>query len=62
MRAVIVSPDVGYGHGDGGLSGGGYYANPYYGYQPGWHPDNPGYDPPYTQAEITDLLSYACRK
>ncbi len=34
MQAVIVGPDVGYGHGDGdgGLYGGGYYAYPYYGY------------------------------
>ncbi len=62
LQAVIVSPDVGYGYSGGGVYGGGYYAYPFYGYQHGWHPGNPSYDLPYTQADITDLLPYAYRR
>ena len=64
LQAVIVSPDVGYGHG-GALNAGGYYAYPFYGHHhgwsEGWNPGNSNYNLPYGQADIADLLPYAYR-
>ncbi|MDI1252493.1 PRC-barrel domain-containing protein [Thermomonas sp.] len=57
LKAVIVTPDVGFDHGQGG-----YYAYPFYGYQHGWHPGNAHYNLPYGKADIMELLPYAYRK
>jgi sporulation protein YlmC with PRC-barrel domain len=71
LQAVIVSPDVGFSHGDG-LYGGGYYAYPFYGYGygyghgyghgQGWNPGNAHYNLPYDKTDIKELLPYAYRK
>ena len=57
LKAVIVNPDVGFDHGQGG-----YFAYPFYGYQHGSHPGNAHYNLPYDKADITELLPYAYRK
>jgi sporulation protein YlmC with PRC-barrel domain len=63
LQAVIVSPDVGFSHGDG-LYAGGYYAYPFfgYGYGHGWNPGNAHYNLPYDKADIKELLPYAYKK
>ena len=53
LKAVIVSPDVGYGQ------MGGLYAYPFYGYDEGWNPGNNHYDLPYGKTDIANLLPYA---
>jgi sporulation protein YlmC with PRC-barrel domain len=61
LQAVIVSPDVGFSHGDG-LHPGGYYAYPFFGYGHGWHPSSLHYNLPYDKADIKELLPYAYKK
>lgn len=53
LKAVIVSPDVGYDQ------MGGLYAYPFYGYDEGWNPGNDHYDLPYGKTDIANLLPYA---
>ena len=63
LQAVIVSPDVGFNHGDG-MYAGGYYAYPFYGYGygHGWNPGNAHYNLPYDKTDIKELLPYAYRQ
>jgi sporulation protein YlmC with PRC-barrel domain len=59
LKAVIVSPDVGYGS-YGGY--GGYYAYPFYGFGYGWDPGRDHYDLPFGKTDIANLLPYAYNK
>jgi len=56
LKAVIVSPDRGYG------GYGAYYAYPYYGYSRGWDPGYYSYDLPFGKTDIGGLLPYAYNK
>ena len=58
LKAVIVSPTVGWG-GHGHYD---YYAYPFYGYGYGWNPGHDYYDLPYGKTDIADLLPYAYSK
>jgi sporulation protein YlmC with PRC-barrel domain len=70
LQAVIVSADVGYGHGSGVLHAGGYYAYPFYGYphglgyghRNGWNPGDQYFNLPYGEADIAELLPYVYAK
>jgi sporulation protein YlmC with PRC-barrel domain len=58
LKAVIVSPNVGWGgHGHHGP-----YAYPFYGYGHGWTPGHDYYNLPFGKADIADLLPYAYKQ
>ena len=58
LKAVIVSPNVGWG-GHGHYN---HYAYPFYGYGHGWNPGHDYYDLPFGKTDIDGLLPYAYKK